>query len=181
MVPRMQQLFLQTPALPKGQTTKAFVESCDIGHEPFPFVFAVASSWFSAGKPLIPGWKGIGVESREAALVVLVLMEIVAHWEAAAGKTVQLQLQHIAAALRRTASLQTDHRIHTLRNAGCLLLDAKWKLHCAAMYDEIFIRNQAPVPTGNLELLVISGGHSHPVTSAPAAIQSPHRQNVEKL
>lgn len=157
VVPRIQQLSLQSPRLPDRQETRSFVESCDIGPEPYPFVFAVTSSWFSAGKPLIKGWTGIGVDTKEGALVVVDLMEIVAYWEGAAKKSAQLQLQYVATALRRTDALQANPLAQGLREAGCIIMDAAWKKHCAAMYDLLFIQNQAPTPAGNLELLVLAG------------------------
>ena len=169
VVPRVQRLVLSHPPLPDRRLIRDFLQAYDTGQEPFPYVFGAASSWFSSGRPLIKGWSGIGVDTKDGALVVVDLMEIVGHWEAAVGKSVQLQLQHVAAALKRTDALQSNPIAQPLREAGCFVLDASWKTHCAAMYDYLFIMNQAPIPVGNLELLVLSGTYHCPYPHRPVS------------
>jgi len=180
VVPRVQRLVLSHPPLPDRRPLRQFLEACDMGQEPFPFVFGAASSWFSSGRPLIKGWSGIGVDTKEGALVVADLMEIVAYWEAAEKKSLQLQLKYVAAALRRTDALQSNPLAQPLHEAGCFLLDPAWKAHCAAMYDCLFIMNQAPTPVGDLELLVLAGEHRATVAPRSADVDR-RRQNMAQL
>jgi len=144
VVPPLQQLSLQFPALPPRRGLRDFVESsCTDPGLPYPYVFAAASSWFGGTKVLIKGWSGIGTDTKSGALMVVDLMEIVGHWQAAQDKSIQLQFQHVGAALKKTDVLQRQLMIEALREAGCILLDQNWKLHCAAMYDTLFVRNRA--------------------------------------
>lgn len=180
VVPRIQQLSLQHPSGQDPQKIREFVESCGIGPEPFPFVFGATSSWFSSGKPLLKGWSGIGVDTREGALVIVELMEIVAYWEAAAKKSAHLQLQCLSTALLRTEAFMSNPLAQGLRDSGCLILNPKWKQHCAAMYDLLFIKTQAPTPVGDLELVVLAGkqyGHAF----IPASHSHGDRQSLAKL
>lgn len=163
VVPPLQQLSLQFPALPPRRRVRDFVESsCTDPGLPYPYVFAAASSWFGGTKVLIKGWTGIGTDTKAGALLVVDLMEIVGHWQAAQDKSIQLQFQHVGTALKKTDVLQRQLMIEPLREAGCILLDPNWKVHCAAMYDTLFVRNSGP-PCGNLELVVIAGKYNRGV------------------
>ena len=160
VVPPLQQFSLQFPPLPPRRRLREFVESaCTDSGIPYPYVFSAASSWFGGTKILIKGWSGIATDTKSGALLVVDLMEIVGHWQAAQDKSIQLKFQHVGTALKKTDMLQQNLYAQPLLEAGCILMDRSWKVHCAAMYDILFVGNSGP-PCGNLELVVIAGTYN---------------------